>query len=222
MASKPLDQRVERIARLPSFGQRAGLSVLAVLGLLACNRDFGEPGLIPQGQANSILRELIPEDEWEAFGSTDWYDKPVQSLFFWGTTASLQGYQAEPQLTVESPEAMRLRHKIIVGTDLREWTILHKDTTYPRNVPFRRSYVLARPDEAKLMGLIVHEGAMLEFFSSRIVGAPEQAAFIKFVTRTSDRLAEVYEKSLKAYAEGPELAGPVPERSDLPDPDLTR
>jgi hypothetical protein len=172
--------------------------------------------------AESVLRKLVPEIEWKDFGSTAWYDKPVANSFFYGTTVSIGSYQCELLLIVESPEAIRLRHKIMVGTDKRDWTILRKESTYPHEAPFRRTYVFGSPDGLRVEGLIVFEGAMLTLKSSKALGAPERAAFEEFVVRASDRLARVYEESLKTYAEGPELDQPLPERPDLPDPDLSR
>lgn len=181
-------------------------------------------------EATAILKRLVVGEEWKEFGSPAWLEKSVNNTLLdygeMGRLLSIGSFRSEVQLVVESPGAMRLRHKINVGTDLREWEIVRRETSYPEDRPFRRTYLLASPpgfSQPRLKGLLFFEGAMLELDSDVTPDDPRRDAFESFIWRTAVRLAEVYDDTIRLLAEGVLFAGSVwTTRPDLPDPDLTR
>jgi len=100
----------------------------------------------------------------------------------------------------------------------RLFQLIPRRPAEPTPVVGRRTAGTAKPANERL---IVYEGVMLEFDGNAAPGSPQMADFEQVVRGAASRLEGEYARSLSAIADDLVHEG-VPERPDLPDPDLTR
>jgi hypothetical protein len=187
---------------------------------------------LPSGYAQVVLDALVTRDEWLAAGLPSARpQRPEASLLSYAGRGSLLSVQenfdldtVEPcmvDLLLEDLHGCRLRHKIVVGTDLAKCRRVVKESNYPAPSPFRRAYLLvseARRSRAVIVA--AYEGAFLEIDVPGHFDAAALHGLEDLTHRVVQRLEAIYPSLLKPICEGPTFADNPPiERPDLPDPD---
>lgn len=123
---------------------------------------------------------------------------------------------------IEREQDIKLRHKIVIGTDRAHWEVIRKETTYPNKRLFKRIYLLvqSRGPYARMSGIVFYKGASatIDLFG------PVNDSTIKTLGNVTWEMAKelelVYESKLKSISEGPLFKNnPTLTRPDLPDPD---
>lgn len=181
---------------------------------------------ISDKDAAIILDDLLPIDEWNTIYPRGGPPQGAKAILFdYGDRGKLLSLQRLPGIIgiIDDASGMRLRHKIVVGTDLAKWTCIRKESTWPQDNPFKRIYIFkrARGEEGDLRGLIFFEGAMVEISYSGLVTDKISNDIAEITWRVATRLEGVYQKTIKPVSEGALFKNnPVLTRPDLPDPDL--
>ena len=157
--------------RNASLVKRALLVVIiwtACQTVLAQERRVTIPGMgisvdlnarVPEGFADKIMESLLPSVEWNAEG-----------LFFGGgpvrayqvtyakggglitvdrgmaETGPPAGWPCRFSIKIERPLSAKIRHKIMVGTDLAKWEIIRRASPTPDGEPFARTYLFHFPN----------------------------------------------------------------------------
>lgn len=199
---------------------------IALFLMFITNLKKSSPSETDDEYAEKIINILLPdEDIYKILPSA----KIKKADALGGKGSFLQYYQsfgieAGVNVLIDRPDAIWLRHKITIGTDMANWELIKKETNWPEKKPFKRTYLLVqkRGEYGRMVGLAFYEGAMVEI---SIINSPVNHETIKNLEEVtwnvSKRLKDIYDLELKQIAEGPLFKDdPVITRPDLPDPDL--
>ena len=190
------------------------------------------PEGIPDAYAEEVINLLVPRAEWVHLSSPSAREGCVRAILFdYGARGKLVALHRvldirrrnHIEVLLEPPDAIRLRHRITVGTDLASWSMLRKESNWPAEAPFKRTYVFAAPEpvEGVLRGLAYFEGAVVTLAYRGPVNPEQTRGFEQLTWRLARRLETIYPTHLQAIAEGPLFEdNPVLTRPDLPDADL--
>ena len=181
--------------------------------------------------AKKIIDQLVLPDEFTLLAPNGRSGAYKSILFDYGENGKSLSLQKHFDLnsgkslvmTIEGPDDVKLRHKIEVGTDYRNWEMIEKETSYP-NSPFSRTYVLVsgRSKSDRIVGLSYYEGSIIKIDENGPIDQKMIDDVIMVIKNVAKRHPAVYNASLKSISEGPLFANnPTIERADLPDPDLT-
>ncbi len=204
--------------------------------------EFGEvPEEIGDEFGENLVSQLITKEEILRIVNTSEGIRPTRAFVFdytgkgWGkildyqkqlTMNSEKDYITSFIITLDKPGNIKLKHKIEIGTDKRNWEVIKKETNYPVEYPFKRTYLLVqrRGDGVggRMVGVAYYEGAKVEFAVTRGLVNNETIEDLQEITWIfSERLEKIYNESIKEIAEGPFLEeNPILTRPDLPDPDI--
>ena len=207
--------------------------VEAILAEAGVQMQKPPKGGISDDQAQSIMDSLISVRELRVVLAPDLIVLPIHTILFdygeRGKTLSIQrqlrfGTICHFKVTIDRPDGIRLRHKIEIGTDMAKWEQIRKETNWPEDKPFKRTYLLVQRDAAfggRIEGKAYFEGAKAELTYSGSLSDEVIAGFEKLAWLAAQRLESVYEESIKPISEGPLFENnPVLTRPDLPDPDV--
>lgn len=171
---------------------------------------------------------LYPEDIKLISLSNTRSNKPISLLYDFGENGgkllSLQknidlNNSENVSVDIDTLHAIKLRHKIRIGTDLEKWELIKKESNNSQT-PFKRTYlfITERGENERIVGLCFFEGVMVEL---EFQGFVDDDLIKKFETVTwniSSRIDSVHKAYLRSISEGPLFANdPIINRSDLPD-----
>jgi hypothetical protein len=134
---------------------------------------FQPKASVPEGFAERIMEVPLPSTEFRAEGlfSANVPARAYQVIYAKGggiitvdRTMTPLSTKKHCRLTIkiESPESARIRHQIMIGTDLAEWEIVRRDPPSFDSQPFTRTYLLRRPMPHELRGIAFYEGTWAE------------------------------------------------------------
>ncbi len=207
------DQGVDRILN------RAGVSVL----------DAGD---LTEDDAARLLDVLLPKASRESLCDTVLTPKVAQALLSdYGERGKLLSLQQQivcewtglVKLVLESPSSIALRHKIVIGTDFKNQRMLKKESRWPHDEPFERTYAFIKTIGKReiLVGMAFFEGAYLYLELGPPSSREKIDTAISLTWSAANALRLVYDNELKAYSENPSFESKIAiERPDLPDPDI--
>lgn len=181
---------------------------------------------VPEGFAEKIIEHLLPSTEWKAEGLPfpRGRARAYQVTYSKGggliTVDRVGVGSCRFSINVGARASARLRHQILVGTDMAQWEIIRRDPPSPDHEPFARTYLLRLPQTGELRGLAFYEGTWVELLCGPLVVVPEAEAGLPRVTwNVARRLREAYEHWIAPIAKALD-DGSVPQnRPDLPDAD---
>lgn len=126
-------------------------------------------------------------------------------------------------IRIDRPDGIKLRYKIVIGTDMRNWELIKKETSWPEDDPFKRAYVLVqrRGEKGRMAGLVFFEGMVVQIDIKGNVNDDSIKNLEEVTWLVKDRVPSVYVEYLQGISEGPLFKdNPTLSRPDLPDPDL--
>ena len=194
------------------------------------------PKEISEKYAKKIIEMLISEEDLNKISLESKKESDVNAILFdygdRGKSLSYQKYfgmNSSFNLLIDRPDGIKLRHKIEIGTDMKNWSLVRKETNYPEDKPFKRTYLLIQsknynngePKMVRIVGKAYFEGAIATF---RLKGLSSESNIknIEEVTwNISKRLESIYDQYIKNISEGELFKDdPILTRPDLPDPDV--
>jgi len=181
--------------------------------------------------AESVIEEVLPTvDIIRLVPPSARLGKAEAILFDYGARGRSLSFQraldlntlSTVELLIEREEDIRLRHTINIGTDRAKWETIRKETTWPNDNPFKRTYLLvqSRGEKARMAGLAYFKGAKVAIETTGPVNNATIKTLETITWATAARLESIYNDRLKAVSEGPLFKeNPYLTRPDLPDPD---
>ena len=184
-------------------------------------KEFGE----------KIMNLLVTKEEIKKITTPTAKPQPTSAtLWDWGKEGKILSYDKNLDLTtgstinigIERPEDMKLRHKIVIGTDRSSWELIRKEKNLSENKTFKRTYLLIqrRGENGRISGLIFYEGMKVEIeiegqVSDDVIKNLEDVTWL-----VSGRIENIYNRYIKEISEGSLFKNnPTMTRPDLPDPD---
>ncbi len=186
---------------------------------------------------NTYLDLLTPEDSFGRIVKSPTksrHNQLIAIIFDYGDKGRSLSYQRPINsdseqyvifdLLVDNPDRNKLRHKVDIGTDKKNWELIKKETNYPLNKPFKRTYLLVqkRGEDGVMEGLIYYEGAIITL---RIKGLVNEDTILGLQETTWDvagRLENIHDKLISPLIGKVSIFqnNTILARPDLPDPDL--
>ena len=184
--------------------------------------------------AATIIKELLPNSEiTKIVAPSARMGKEESILFDYGQRGKLLSFQkaldldaqATFDILIDDDQGIKLRHKIIIGTDLANWKILRKETSWPKDNPFKRTYLLVRNNNENqaIRGIAFYKGAMANISITGMLNDSIIKTLEEVTWKMAGRLESIYDKKIKEISEGPLFVdNPIITRPDLPDPDINQ
>ena len=108
----------------------------------------------------------------------------------------------------------------MIGTDKAAWEILKRSAISSGGELFHRAYLLRRSEGGALLGIVFHGGSW-STIEWPAPSTPAQVTSLELVTQSiAEELKRTYPSRIAPLAESLGGDGPVPDRPDLPDPDV--
>ncbi|MCE5278732.1 MAG: hypothetical protein LLG03_11965 [Planctomycetaceae bacterium] len=192
--------------------------MVIAISIASCDRTTKE---VSDSEAEEIIGKLMPKTEWGLIAAGNRWPRSARACGNPGKDVELEkDYNpARVEVYIEDIDGIRLRHKIMIGTDHANWKLIRKESTWPNDNPFKRIYVLRQVDDGPLEGLIFLKQAIVEIDFSGPLDAKKIEDFTALTWRTAARLEACYDTAIKPIAEKMAKANPVVTRPELPDPD---
>ena len=163
---------------------------------------------VPEGFAEEIMEILLPSAALKAEGLSSASEpaRAYQVTYTRGggiitvdrpVTRVLTKEQCRLSLNIQRPASARIRHQIMIGTDLAEWEILRRDPPSSDGEPFARTYLLRRPIAGELRGIAFYEGTWAELGCAPEV---DEDSLLRLTWGLAERLRHTYERHIAPIA----------------------
>jgi hypothetical protein len=181
---------------------------------------------VPEGFAEKIAELLFPSTEWQAEGLSfpSGPARAYQVNYARGggiiTVDRLGAGKCLFSIKIERPGSARIRHYVMIGTDLTEWEIIRRDPPSSVSEPFARTLLLQRPNTGRLRGFAFYDGtwAELECYGLESSEATRDS-MLRLTWNLAQRLHQAYGQYIAPIAKSLDDGSAEVTRPDLPDPD---
>jgi hypothetical protein len=130
--------------------------------------DLQRSPSLPKDYAESLTELLLPAAEWKAerLSFANESSRAYQVTYGKGGIVTVDRVMTKGNcrfsINIASPTSARIRHQIMIGTDMAEWEIVRRDPPSSEGQPFARTYFLRLPNSGRLRGLAFYEGTWAE------------------------------------------------------------
>lgn len=128
-------------------------------------------------------------------------------------------------LLISSPESIKLRHRIKIGSDYAKWQFFKHVTTYPHDGPFERIYLVAQREDltGRKLGIVFYESIMATLEIESIESDTTLKILDELTMIMASNIRQYYDELIRPVA-GDDLLrrDTVLTRNDLPDPDTMK
>jgi hypothetical protein len=190
--------------------------------------DLQRNPTLPKDYAESLTELLLPAAEWKAERLSFAHEsaRAYQVTYTKGggiitVDRVMTKGNCRFSINIASPTSARIRHQIMIGTDMAEWEIIRRDPPSSEGQPFARTYFLRLPNSGRLRGLAFYEGTWAELDWGGLMPVPKgtEDSLLRLTWNVAQRLRQNYEQQIARIARSLDDGSPAPTRPDLPDAD---
>jgi hypothetical protein len=204
---------------------------VTVPGLDALGITFQPKAPVPESFPEKIIELLFPTAEWKAEGLS-FASGPARAYQFnyargGGiiTVDRLGPRKCLVSIMIERPRSARIRHYVMIGTDLAAWEIIRRDPPSPDGEPFARTYLLRLTrhpiiSSTELRGIVFYDGTWVELRCGSLERfEATRDSMLRLTWNLAQRLREAYGQHIAPIAKSLDDGAAEVTRPDLPDAD---